>query len=512
MKVRLSLACLALAAAIGVSAQQINPITKAMLDGYDQILKENPKDYQTLYERAAQLYSLSMYDRAMNDIVKAVEYTPDKEKVYRMQELSLMADIAVETKNYELALRSVDEALELDPDNYSNIYKKGNICLLLNKPEEAYRAFSSLQRLKTRSQEAYFGMAQACIMMDKQSEAADLLKEAENADPSSYLTYCRVGDLYKEMGQYENAASNYLIGVSLASDNPRPLNSLVELGKSDYPAVATALNYAIDRSTNRVPLLYLKGSIAQAAGYYNDAVDALTELSKMPQGNDAGVFAGLAQAQYYLNNLDAALANIDKSIALGASADSYILKTNILLGKKQTAQAVAESSKAVGLAPDNTEALITRAYALTADLNGKEANDILTEIIIISPDNVKALLLRAYINNELLGNGKGAVIDFNRIISETPDSFEGKVCKGIALAKVGKKIDADALIDESLQMTPSKEDLYYAAVYYAQTDNLTKGMELINKAIYEGYGNKFNIETNNTPLLNIAPLRRLMKQ
>ncbi|MDE6294674.1 MAG: hypothetical protein K2M03_01270 [Muribaculaceae bacterium] len=511
MKVRLSLACLALAVTLGVSAQQINPITKAMLDGYDQILKENPQDYQTLYERAAQLYRLSMYDRAMNDIVKAVEYTPEKEKMYKIQELSLLSDIAVETKNYDMALRSIDEALELDPDNYSNIYKKGNVCLQLNKPEEAYRAFSSMQRLKTRSQEAYFGMAQACIMMDKQSEASDLLKEAENADPSSYITYCRVGDLYKEMGQIENAASNYLIGISLSSDNPRPLNSLVELGKSDYPAVATALNYAIDRSTNRAPLLYLKGSIAQAAGYYNDAVDAFTELSKMPQGSDAGVLTGLAQGEFDLNNLDAALSYIDKAIATGASLVSYILKTKILLGLKQTAQAVSESSKAVGLAPENTEALMTRAYALAADKKGKEANDILTEIIIISPDNVKALLLRAYINSELLNNGKGAVIDFNRIIAESPETFEGKVCKGIALAKVGKKIDGDSLIEEALRESPTKDDLYYAAIYYAQTDNLTKGLELINKAIYEGYGNKFNLERNETPLLNIAPLRRLMK-
>ncbi|MDE5772831.1 MAG: hypothetical protein K2H86_00050, partial [Muribaculaceae bacterium] len=164
MNIKYSLICLALAASIGVSAQQINPITKAMLNGYDEILKENPKDYQTLYERAAQLYRLSFYDQALNDVTKAIEYTPAKEKVYKVQELSLLTDIAIEMHNYDVALRAVNEALEIDPDSYANIYKKGNVCLLLNKPEDAYRAFSSMQRLKTRSQEAYFGMAQACIM------------------------------------------------------------------------------------------------------------------------------------------------------------------------------------------------------------------------------------------------------------------------------------------------------------------------------------------------------------
>lgn len=508
---KLSLLCLALAASLGMAAQQINPITKAMLDGYEEILKENPNDYQTLYERAAQLYRLSLYDKAMTDLDKALQCTPAKEKVYRVQELSLMADILIEKKEYDSALKTVNEALELSPDNYANIYKKGNICLLLNKPEEAYRAFSSMQRLKTRSQEAYFGMAQACIMMGRTSEAEDLLKEAENADSSSYLTYCRVGDLYQEMGQNENAASNYLIGFSMSTDNSRPLNSLVELGKKDYKAVAAALNYAIDRSTNRVPLLFLKGSIAQVAGYYNDAEDAFTQLAALPQGNDASVYTALAETQFALNSLEKASANIDKAISLSPSTEEYILKSYILIGRDMPASAVTEASKAVASDTDNTNALIAKAYALTADKKGDEALATLNELVMIAPDNIPALLLRAYVNNILLNNGKSAVSDFNRIIAENPESFKDKVAKSIAMAKVGKKLDADAYMTETMATATTPEDTYYAAVYYAQTDNLEKGAELLKKAIYDGYGNKYNIEKDNTPLFNVSPLRHLMK-
>ncbi len=508
---KLSLLCLALAASFGIAAQQINPITKAMLDGYEEILKENPNDYQTLYERAAQLYRLSLYDKAQNDLNKALECTPAKEKAYRIQELSLLADVLIEKKEYDSALKTVNDALELSPDNYALIYKKGNICLLLNKPEDAYRAFSSMQRLKTRSQEAYFGMAQACIMMGKTSEADELLKEAEKADSSSYLTYCRVGDLYQEMGQNENAASNYLIGFSMTSDNSRPLNSLVDLGKKDYPAVAAALNYAIDRSTNRVPLLYLKGSIAQVAGFYNDAEDAFTQLAALPQGNEASVYTSLAEAQFALNNLDKANANIDKAISLSPSTEEYIIKSYILIGRDMPASAVTEASKAVASNTDNTDALLAKSYALAADKKGEEALSTLNELIMVAPDNIQALLLRAYVYNNLLNNGKAAVTDFNRIKAEDPDTFKDKAAKSIALAKIGKKMDADAYMTEALATASSPEDTYYAAVYYAQTDNLEKGSELLKKAIYDGYSNKYNIETANTPLFNVAPLRHLIK-
>ena len=54
MKIKHIFAISALAVASVAAAQQINPITKAVLDGYDLTLKENPKDYETLYQRAAQ--------------------------------------------------------------------------------------------------------------------------------------------------------------------------------------------------------------------------------------------------------------------------------------------------------------------------------------------------------------------------------------------------------------------------------------------------------------------------
>ena len=74
---------------MSVYAQQINPITLAMFDGYKQLLDENPKDYFTLYQRSAQYYRLSMYDLALTDIEKAITYTPEKETEMLSQEYVL---------------------------------------------------------------------------------------------------------------------------------------------------------------------------------------------------------------------------------------------------------------------------------------------------------------------------------------------------------------------------------------------------------------------------------------
>lgn len=512
MNIRKPLLCIALAAIFGAGAQQINPITKAILAGYDELLQQNPKDYETLYERGAQYYRLSQYDRALNDLTKAVEYTPEKETALKVSELSLISDAAVEMQNYELALKAISEALAIEPDNYGNIYKRGNVYLLLKNPEEAYRSFSSMQRLKSRSQEAYFGMAKASAMMNKKSEAEDLLKEAEAANPTSDLTYCRLGDLYQDMEEPQKAASNYLIAFTMSQDPSRALNSLIALGKKNYPAVADALNYGIEKSNSKESMLYLKGSIANSSGYYADAKDAFGKLAAMRGGQEAGVYYGLAKAEMADDDIASALVTVNKALNMQASPELYTLKSQILAGQGNYSAAAVEASKAVTLDPDNTDALTAKAEAQIGDKDGMGALSTLNELLTNAPDNCKALLLRAYVFDCLLDNGTSSVNDCRRLAQESPQTFSDFVYKSIGQVKAGKKMDADAGMEEALSTHTSPEDMYYAAVYYAQTDNLEKGIEFLNKAIYEGYQNKYNVLTADTPWMSVAPLRRLLKQ
>lgn len=511
MKLKTILCAATACASIICSAQQINPITQAVLNGYAEILKENPGDYFTLYERAAQYYRINRYDDALNDITKAVELTPAKETDLRLSELSLLADVAVETKNYELALKAIDEALTLNPSNYANVYKKGNIQLHLNRPEDAYRTFSSLQSLKSRSQEAYFGMAKAKIMQQDFTEAADLMKEAEAADPTNYLTFCRLGDLYVDMGQPENAATNYLVGFTMADDSSRPLESLISLADRNYDAVATALDFAAEKADNKLPILFLKGNIACESGHFSQADDALTRLLSIPDARIASVYARQATARLGLNDIKGAEAAINAALDKEQKPEYYILRSAIDLAKGEPAQGVIDATQAINANPADVDALIARAESQIALSDAKGALESLNQAIMTSPDDFKALLLRAYVNQELAGNGKAAVGDLNRIILETPESFPGIAVKGIAQAKSGKKLDADATVEKGLSSNSGKDALYWAAIYYAQTGSLEKANEMINKAIYAGYQNQYNLRSALTPWLNISPIRHLMK-
>ena len=175
------------------------------------------------------------------------------------------------------------------------------------------------------------------------------------------------------------------------------------------------------------------------------------------------------------------------------------------------AKAIEDASKALTLDPNSVDALIGKALGQIAVKDGNGAMESLNEVVMIAPDNHKSLLLRAYVNQELLNNGKAAVGDLNRIIIDDADAFPAIAYKGIAQVKVGKKLDGDATVEKGLNADSTKNDYYWAAVYYAQTGNLEKAKEMLEKATFIGYQNQYAIKGDNTPWLNLGPIRHLNK-
>lgn len=515
MKIKSIIIALGLFIGFGVSAQQIDPLTKAMLNGYKKILDENPKDYETLYQRATQYYKLSMYDNALVDIMKALDFTPAKEKSLRIDEFSMLGDIYIQTKDYDKALQAVDNALALTPSDYALLYKKGNICLYLNNPEEAYNSFQAMQRLKSRSQEAFFGMAKADIMMGKTEDARELIKEAEKADPSGWLTFSRIGDLYADMNEDENAAANYLSAFSLSdNDASRPLQSLIKLAGKNYPAVEAAMQYAISRSSNPDALYFLQANIAFNSGCYKEAYNGFTKLLESKEGQIGSVYAKMALTCLALNKLTEAQTNADMAVIKENSVSTLVTKAKVNNSCGNAPVALMAASKALRIDANSSEAAIESALANLQLDDNKAVLQSLNEVALSSPDDIYALMVRAYVNFDILNDAKEAIHQYSRISEMEEDSFPGISFKAMAKSFAGKKLDADEIMRKALsdKKDLTKDDYYWVSVYYAQTGNLTEAKRMINKALALGYQNLYNLYSNKTANLNIAPIRHLLEK
>ncbi len=491
--------------ALTVPAQQISPLAKAMLDGYSKVLSDNPKDYQTLYERAAQYYNLSNYDAALLDISKSIEYTPAKETALLSQEYSLLTDIRMQLGEYEKALDAVDKALGYNPESYADIYKKGNICLYLNKPDEAYRAFTQLQRFKNRSQEAFFGMAKARIMQGNTSEAKALMNEAEKAFPGNWLTYCRLGDLERDMKNNDAAATRYISAFALAENTSRPLESLLSLGAEDYASVARAFDSAIAQTQNKLPLYFLKANIANRAGAYNDAADTFSLLLKDEQGQAPGVYASYAESLMALNRLPEAVEAAHKAADGSPTVANFSLLSRCLLGSGDAREASLIALKAYSADPSSPEAMEALAEAQSAAGNYNEALTVLNELIMSNPENLGAIVTRASIKDKS-GDLQGAKGDYQRGANFLPQTKDETILVAFCKNKLGKIMDAEALVSP-LAPDADKDTAFMLAGYYAQTGDVEKGRSMLQRAVSQGYANLYELNADTNSLLNVSPLR-----
>ena len=115
----------------------------AMLD-YDTYFKAvngQVNDVFYYYREQAE-FKARQYQRALDDIAKAIELNP-KELTYRAEQ----AVINLRVGRYEEALKVLDEVLAIDP-KYAEAYRLKGICLIqLKKQEEACANFAKAKEL-----------------------------------------------------------------------------------------------------------------------------------------------------------------------------------------------------------------------------------------------------------------------------------------------------------------------------------------------------------------------------
>mgnify|MGYP005611039067 FL=1 len=109
------------------------PMTKAVMKVYQNLLDEDPEDYETYYHRACEYYKHNEYSKALSDINNALKYTPQSQIFTRVEQLVLRANIYELQGNLNDALTDLITANKLNPSSYIVLYQKANIEYQLGK-------------------------------------------------------------------------------------------------------------------------------------------------------------------------------------------------------------------------------------------------------------------------------------------------------------------------------------------------------------------------------------------
>lgn len=497
------------ALSLSVSAQKINPITQAMLEGYGELLAQNPNDYLTLYERASQYYRLSDYDKAITDIKRAIANTPVKETVQLASEYGLAADIYTELKQYADALVAINKALEIEPMSYKWLYAKGNICMYIKDTASAKDTFQAMRRVNPRSVEALFGLAQVAVMEGRVSDAKEFMEQLEKLDSNGFLTFCRLGDLHRDMGEPQEAAADYLSAFALSDSSMRPMSSLMDLAVTDYEAVSQAVDYALGRTQNVVPLYFISGNAAIRAGKYGDAYAAYMQLLSLPQVEPEPLYTALGEICMMRGDIAEADNYLSKALQINNDVRNNVLKARVENTRGNWASALLYIERALKLSPHDLDALLEAARAELGLGRDTEALRYLTDAVMSDASDMRPLLVRGYMQSNGMAGMSTNVADFSRVAAMKADTDTDLAYKAIAQCLSGNALDAAASIKIlEGKAAKSAEAAYLMALYSKNTGNIQQSDNWINKARQLGFENEYLLKYFNMPVISLFAVTR----
>ncbi len=311
---------------IAASAQKglSDPMTKAMMEVYEQELTANPKAYDIYFRRANEYYKFDQYLRALSDVDNAIKYTPAEDTDMLFQCHSLRGEIYQMLGKHADALTDFTEALRLDPTSFMALYQKGNSEYELGNYADAKNSYNRLRASNGRSAEALTGLARVAVKENNLGLASQYMDDAVSMMPTDSDIYVRRSSVRRMLGNNTGAVEDLIMAISIDS-NAKAFQELINVSNQDYPAVITALSNAVHQAPEQGMFYYIRGVIAQAHNHYPSAIADYRKIIDENLYNYAGIYASLGECYYALCDFEQALENVNQAIGMSSDNGEYFL-------------------------------------------------------------------------------------------------------------------------------------------------------------------------------------------
>lgn len=487
-----------------------NPITKAMLDVYQQELNTNPQNYEIYFRRANEYYNLNQYLRALSDVDNAIKYTPADDTDLLFQEYSLRATIYQMTDRQREALSDLNEAFRLDPTSYTTLYLKANTEYELGMYQEAKADYQRLQRYNQRSLEALIGLARIAIKENNLGQANDYADQAVALSPAQSDVYVRRANVRRLMGNNNGAVDDLLVAVSIDKDNTTAISELVAISNSDYNAVILGLGNAIQQAPQVGMFYYMRAIIAMSHYHYKAAIDDFNTIIDQNLYNYHGIYGSLAECYYGLGQYQQALNEINQ--ALSMTADNgiyYITRAKIRRAMNEPEKALESAATALDKLPGNIQAIIEKGLCEVSSGHYEEASSLFGEAVMDDPATAYQYVLRAWTMDSYLKQHAGAITLYNRMLDLEYPAENVKSLRGFALIALDRNPDAIAWMENILENVKDVDGSlhYYAACLFSHIGMTDRAFDCMETSLELGYADYYNWTGNNDATVNVAPMR-----
>ncbi|NJD33993.1 MAG: tetratricopeptide repeat protein [Betaproteobacteria bacterium] len=317
--------------------------------GYEEILKLNPKHFDSLHLLGVIACQTRRYALGVELITKAIRVNPNVAEAYNNRGNALL-----DLGRPEEALASYDKALALEPDYAEAHTNRANALKDLKRFDEALAGYDKALALKPGIPETHYNRGNALSDLKRLDEAVLSYDRALALKPDYAEACYNRGNALFGLRRFDEALAGFDRALALkpayAEAHCNRGNALLDLKRLDEALDSYDRSLALnpgnaEANSNRGNALRELRRPNEALGSYG------TALALKPGYAEA--YNGRGNALNDLGRPDEALASYDKALALDPGyAEAYHNRGNVLLDLKRLDEAVVSYAKALELKPD----------------------------------------------------------------------------------------------------------------------------------------------------------------
>lgn len=219
-----------------------------------------------------------------------------------------------------------------------------------------------------------------------------LISAAQKKSPFLPLARKVLGDVQRSMGKTDLAIASYIEAIKQKPDFLEAMGNLgsLYLSQNRLDESLSVNQKALGLNPDYYIALFNVAAIREIKQELPEAESAYLQLISL-KPDLARAYAGVGRVQKKRGDYDSALKNLQKSIAMGPTADAYGHAAEICQDMDRKGEAIKYYRSALALDPRNTEYMNNLGSLYTAVTQFREAVELYQRILELQPENPVAL-------------------------------------------------------------------------------------------------------------------------
>jgi tetratricopeptide (TPR) repeat protein len=342
-------------------------------------------------------YATGNFDPSRKTVDEALQLDPDNGPL-RL----LSARLAIEGGQLDRADKDLERARAANPKDAEADYLSGVVYQRWQKPDVALKYYSNACD-KDQGELAYIlAKSEMLLVLDREEEALRLLQEKVTYFENSAVIRDAVGQLLVRYGKYDDACDVLRQASILASDDSSIQEhlALAQFFAEKYPEAVDTFQRVLkkDGYSKRGDLYLALGRCQLELGKNREARESLERAAQLDD-TSPGVWVTLGRAAMQLNDFKRAELSLRKAVALDPENSEVRLMVGYLrLRQHKYDEALAAFQKSSSLDRGDTVSLCMIGYTLKKLGRDEEASRYYSQALKIKPGDAMARKLMAAVD------------------------------------------------------------------------------------------------------------------